>query len=403
MADLKTTHIYDNLFPKISNALSNTSNVRKVQEFFSNVLGNPNNNEALSMSVPYKSLFIHHKDEQKYYEAIGLTSQEIMHVVNTSPHIPKDSWFTVKNPMYMSLLLVAIYFKNKKNEQMFKAMMQLWSIYMYKNIKSKFFNPRKTGENALNCMNYTINRLSYKNDLKKYKNIEETIKKKTEGFINNWFESTEHKNELVGKITDNTLCKMIDDNHSRYKKLFINFFEEFKKDLDSGNYLNIDQDIDNEDEYIESDNVSFMVEKNTQKVMNKFILTTYPNGKIMEQVATREPGCSINNLRNMLNYIYDNHEKEFEKLVRVIIQIYLFEYKKKVEDIKTFDFEVTMRKHYKGQSVDDKNLNELKRIIDDIVDKSGLSKRISRKATINDCKRGLMLYVIIYIRYSMLS
>ena len=58
-----------------------------------------------------------------------------------------------------------------------------------------------------------------------------------------------------------------------------NFFVEFKKDLDSGNYLNIDQDVDTEDEYIESDNVSFMVEKNTQKVMNKFILTTYPNGK----------------------------------------------------------------------------------------------------------------------------
>ena len=400
MADPKSTHIYDNLYPKINTALGSTANVRKIQEFFSNVKGNQVNFEALSMSVPYKSLFIHHKEEEKYFQALGITSQEIMHVITTSPHIPKDSWFTVKNPMYMSLLLVAICFKNRKNEQMFKAIMQLWSIYMYKNVKSKYFNPRKTSENALNCMNFTINRLSYKNDLKKYKNIEETINKKTEVFVDNWFK--ERKKELDGKVTDETLCNMINDNHRRYDTLFKNFYAEFKKDLDSGNYLNVDHDIDTEDEYIESDNVSFMVEKNTQKVMNKFILTTYPNGKIMEQVASREPGCSINNLRNMMNYIYDNHEKEFEKLVRVIIQIYLFEYKKKVDDLKTFDFEITMRTHFKKQSVGDKNLNELKAIIDDIVDKSGLSKKITRAATLNDCKRGLMLYVIIYIRYSLL-
>lgn len=401
MADPQSTHIYDNLYPRILNALNNQANIRQVQEFFSNVKGNSTNFEALSMSVPYKSLFVHHKDEQKYFEAIGLSSHEIIHIINTSPHIPKDSWFTVKNPMYMSLLLVAICFKNKNNDQMFRAMMQIWSIYMYKNVKSKYFNPRKTGENALNCMNYTINRLSYKNDLKKYKNIEETINKKTDMFIENWFVG--RKKEVTGKVTDETLCNMINDNHRRYDTLFKNFYAEFKRDLDSGNYLNIDQDVDDGEEYIESDNVSFMVEKNTQKVMNKFILTTYPNGKIIEQVCSREPGCSTNNLRNMLNYVYDDHEKEFEKLVRVIIQIYLFEYKKRVEDLKTFDFEATMKKHYKGQSVDDKNLNELKRLIDSIADGSGLTKRVTRKATQNDCKRALMLYVVVYIRYSLIS
>lgn len=401
MADPTSTHIYDNIFPKISTSLNSPANVRKIQEFFSNVKGNSTNFEALSMSVPYKSLFIHHKDEQKYFETIGMSGQEILRVINTSPHIPKDSWFTVKNPMYMSLLLVAIYFKNKKNEQMFKAVMQLWSIYMYKNVKSKYFNPRKTGENALHCMNYTINRLSYKNDLKKYKNIEETINKKTEMFIKNWFE--ERKKDITGKVTDEILCNMINDNHRRYDTLFKNFYSEFKKDLDTGNYLNVDQDIDTEDEYIESDNVSFMVEKNTQKVMNKFILTTYPNGKIMEQVCSREPGCSINNLRNMLNYIYSDNEKEFEKIVRVVIQIYLFEYKKKVDDLKTFDFELTMKSHYKKQSIDDKNLNELKKSIDNIADKSGLTKKITRAATLNDCKRGLFLYIIIYIRYSLIN
>lgn len=400
MAESNSTIIYDKLYPKISESLSKPQNVRKVQEFFSTVMGSPNNNEALSMSVPYKSLFVHHKDEQKYFEAIGLINQEVLQVINMSPDI-KDTWQTVRNTMYMSLLLVAIYFKNKKNDKMFKAIMYLWSVYMYKSVKSNYFKANRTGENALRCMEYTINRLSYKNDLKKYKNIEETIKKKTEGFINNWFESSAHKNELNGKIKDKILCKMIEDNYSRYKKLLKNFFIEFKKDLDLGNYLNVDQDIDNEDEYIESDNVSFMVEKNTQKVMAKFILSTYPNGKIIEQVCMREPDCSINNLRNMVNYIYNDHERDFEKLVRVIIQVYLFDKKKKVEDLRTFDFEKEMREYYKKQNVGDKNLQELKAMVEKIFKNSNI--KTTRTATINACNRAFFLYVIIYIRYSLIS
>ena len=401
MADPQSTHIFDNIYPRISQVFSNSGNIRKLQEFYSNIVSSSVNSEALSMSIPYKSLFVHYKDEKRYFDILGISSQEIMNIITSSPHIPNDSWFTVKNPMYVSLLIIAIYFKNTRNDQMFKVMMKLWSLYMYKSVKSKYFNPRKTGENALRCMEYTINRLSYKNDLKKYKNIDETINKKTEIFIINWFEN--RKNELKGKVTDEIICNMINDNHRRYDTLFKNFFIEFKKDLDAGNYLNVDHDIDNDDQFIQSDNVSFMVEKNTQKVMNKFLLSISPNEKIIQQATTREPGCSTNNLRTMLHYIYDHHDKDFENLVRVIIQIYLFEYKKKVEDIKTFDFEITIRKHYKGQSSSDKNLNELKSIIDKVMEESGLNNRITRQATKNDCKRAFLLYVIIYIRYALLS
>jgi hypothetical protein len=63
MADPQSTHIYDNLMPRINANLNNQANVRKLQEFFSNVKGNSVNFEALSMAVPYKSLFIHHKDD----------------------------------------------------------------------------------------------------------------------------------------------------------------------------------------------------------------------------------------------------------------------------------------------------------------------------------------------------
>lgn len=399
MADLQSTVIFDSLFPLISKSLENRSNIIGVQNFFGKVMNSSNNSEALGMSVPYKSLFVNYKDELAYYDCIGISDKQVMEAINKSTHIPKDSWHTVKQHMYMSLLLVGIAFYRKKDMKMFEHTMFIWSVYMYKNVKGNYFKAQKTGENALKCMMSTINRLSYKNDLKKYKTIQNTIVKKTDGFIANWFDG--RPNDLKGSITDNILCRMIDDNYGRYNKLIRNFATEFYKDLESGNYMNVDQDIDTEDEYIESDNVSFMVEKNTQKVMNKFILSTYPNGKIMEQVCMREPDCSMNNLRNMVNYIYNDHERDFEKLVRVIIQVYLFDKKKKIEDLKTFDFEKEMREYYKGQAIGDKNLQELKEIVDKIFKNSNI--KTTRSATINACKRAFYLYTVIYIRYSLIG
>ena len=40
-------------------------------------------------------------------------------------------------------------------------------------------------------------------------------------FINNWFE--ERKKEVTGKVTDEVLCNMINDNHRRYDTLFKKF------------------------------------------------------------------------------------------------------------------------------------------------------------------------------------
>ena len=84
--------------------------------------------------------------------------------------------------------------------------------------------------------------------------------------------------------------------------------------MDSGNYMNVDQDIDDGETFIQSDNVSYMVERITQQVMNKFNLSAVPNYKIVDQVIEMHNGsCSKNNLRNMVNYLYDHHDKEQER------------------------------------------------------------------------------------------
>ena len=144
-----------------------------------------------------------------------------------------------------------------------------------------------------------------------------------------------------------------------------------------------------------------MVEKNTQKAMSKFILSAYPNPVILKQTCAIESGCSINTLRNITNYLYDNHDKEAEKMIRLILQIFLFESKKTLDDVKSLDFLTYMRDFYKKQTTSNPNLNDLKKTIEDVMEGSGTNAKIKRVATRNDCKKALLLYMLIFIQRSL--
>lgn len=391
----KSNVIYERLYNRIEASLKQPKNVAALRQVFGEIISR--NNEALSSIIPDRAVYMDARIEKKYYDILDIQPKEILQAIADSPDISND-WSTVKNPMYVSLILIVIYFNNTKKQDMVQQTMFICSLYMYRNVRTKYF--KRTSEATIKIMNYTISRLTYKSDLKKYGSVLKMIGKKSEMYLNNWL--IERKKDVTGVVTDDIICKMINDNHRRYSTVLNNFYAEFKQDSLNGNYLNTDMDIDDGETFIESDNVSFMVEKNTQKVMNKFILTTYPNPLIIKHTCAIESGCSSNNLRNMMNFVYDGNDKKIEEITRIILQTYLFEYKKKVDDIKSADFLITMRTHYKKQTSNNQNLNEMKAIIEYIIQGSGLTKKINRAATLNDCKKGLLLYILFFIQRSLL-
>lgn len=395
MATNKSTIIYNRLYDRIEASLKQPKNIAALRQVFGEIISR--NNEALSSIIPDRAVFMDSRTEKRYYEILGIRPDEILKAVSDAPDINND-WITVKNSMYVSLILIVIYFNNNKKQDMVQQTMFICSLYMYRNVRTKYF--KRTSEATVKIMNYTISRLTYKSDLKKYGSVLKMIGKKSEMYLNNWL--VERKSDVSGTVTDDVICKMINDNHRRYSTVLNNFYAEFKQDSLNGNYLNTDIDVDDGENFIESDNVSFMVEKNAQKIMNKFVLSTYPNPLIIKHACTIESGCSTNNLRNMMNFVHDGNDKKMEEMVRIILQTFLFEYKKKVDDVKSYDFIVIMKTHYKKQTTSNQNLNELKSLIDSIIEGSGLTKKINRPATLNDCKKGLLVYVLLFIQRSLI-
>lgn len=388
---VKSTVIYDRLFPTMYRNLSQPKNQAALKSVFNEMISR--NSEALASAIPDKPVYMDNRSEKKYYEVIGVSSQEIIKAVQDAPYI-SDDWLTVKNPMYISLMVAVFVFKSLKKTDMMNQCMFLCSLYMYRNVRSKYFS--KVSQSTINVMNYTISRLSYKSDLKKYGSILKMIGKKNEVFMNNWFEG--RKKDVEGIVTDEIICKMVNDNHRRYSTALNVFYADFKQDSLAGNYINTDKDVDNEDEYMASDNTSFAVEKSTQALMGKFSLSRYPDGVIIKHACTIESGCSTNNLRNVMNYIYDSQDKELEEMIRIILQTFLFEMKHPIDKVKSYDFLIEMRGFYKKQTTQNPNLNKLKELIDKFIVGSGITKKIKRTPTINDCKKAVLLYVLLFIQ-----
>lgn len=385
--------LFSRFYPMVESSLKQTRNVTAIRQVFNEILGR--NNESLSSAVPDKAVWVDSRQEKKYFEILNINKEDIINAIKDSSYI-SDEWLTIRNPMYISLILCIFYFNNNKKHDMVSLSMFMLSLYMYKNVRSKYF--ARTSENTSKVMNFTLSRLSKHHDLRVCGSIMKVIGKKNESYIGLWL--NDRSSDVKGTVKDEIICKMVNDNHRRYETFFNNFYSEFKKDLVNGNYMNVDEDIDDGENFIESDNVSFTVERLTQKVVNRFILSTAPSHTLLK-FASERGGCSINNLRTMHSYLINGHEKEFEMITRLILQGYLFEKRNQKEDIKTPDFVIEMLKYYKKQEVNNTNLVNLKSNVNKVFEESGLAAKVTRRASQDDCRRSIYLYIVTYIRDTM--
>ena len=222
----KSKVVYQSLYPKIRQSLSQPKNVSALKMVFNEIIGK--NSEALSSSIPDKAVYMDAKTEKKYFEIIGIRPEEVLEALEKSPDI-NNEWTTVKNPMYVSLIIVVFVFNDMNKKDLMNQAMFICSLYMYRNVRAKYFS--RVSESTINIMRYTISRLTYKSDLKKHGSVLKMIGKKNEVFINNWF--VERKKDVTGEVTDEIICKMVNDNHRRYSTTLNTFYAEFKEDIDT--------------------------------------------------------------------------------------------------------------------------------------------------------------------------
>ena len=107
--------LFSRFYPMVESSLKQTRNVTAIRQVFNEILGR--NNESLSSAVPDKAVWVDSRQEKKYFEILNINKEDIINAIKDSSYI-SDEWLTIRNPMYISLILCIFYFNNNKKHDM---------------------------------------------------------------------------------------------------------------------------------------------------------------------------------------------------------------------------------------------------------------------------------------------
>ncbi len=137
-----------------------------------------------------KPIFTIAKDQQVIYDAIGLTAAEITVAIDRSNAI-ENSWKVFTNSFYIACTLIIRYYVEKKQQGTTRACYMYLTINFYSSIYRNFFRINLADRSI---MDYTINNLSNKYDIKRLGSLHAALSK---------LASNNHKNNVASLFKDN--------------------------------------------------------------------------------------------------------------------------------------------------------------------------------------------------------
>ena len=343
------------------------------------------NMEYLSTSGPCYRITISDKDKTDFYSSIGLNEVMIKEAIKRSSYIG-NSWAIMTNPFYTACAVTIRHFINVGKAANVKLLSFFLCVGMYPLIHHKYF---KYNCNE-NIMNYTVSHLSNKYKYKQLKSVYSVL----EDLSMVCTKTHESKLKVGG---DAEFTKYINDMHARLNDNLKNVAVEYYKNHESGNYLNVDEENNDPDNYREADNSSYIIERIVNDVITK--LSMYGPNLKMVSIAAKMGDVSVNEMRNIANCITNEcNIADFKQMIQSILHIYIFDMQRTDKDIRSKDYIVTMLEVYKRTGEKDINLNTIRKLLDEWVVLTGLSKRITRKATLSSFKKAMYIFAVLTIQ-----
>lgn len=382
MADKNKT-ILERLYPVVDKHLASTSNQKAMLLAIGQFIDK--NMEYLSTSGPCYRITISDKVKTSFYDSLGLNEGMIKDAIFNSAYIGK-SWAIMTNPFYTACAVAIRYFIVKNKPDNVKILSFFLCIGMYPLIHHKYF---KYNCNE-NIMNYTISHLSNKYKYKQLQSLYNVLQDLSTV-------CTKTHEARLKQGSDQDFTKYINDMHARLNDNLKNVAVEYYKNHETGNYLNVDEDDNSEDNFRESDNSSYVIDRIVNDVTTKVAL----HGANIRVVSLSAKICdvSVNELRNTANILTnEDNLQDFKKMMEYMLQIYLFDLQMSKESIKSKDYLVNMLDIYKRTNNTDSNLNGIRKMLDEWMVISGATKRITRKASISSFKKAMYLFTALTIQ-----
>ena len=339
--------------------------------------------------------------ENIVYDTLGIDSEDLYKITSNIelPNGFQDKYLVKVNSRTTMLIQFALfmlyryYLINNKVKEM-EITKYYIAYFFYFSLFTKYFKykPNKA------VMEYTINSLSFKNQIKQT------------GSVNKWIytmsdASCRKYEPIIIRGADSDYYKCIRRTHTKFNDAMNNLFNAFMKDYENKNVMYTSKAQDSEGNMLDQNSLSADIIQLADKYTTRFFSNPNSEEVIAFVCDKKQKGGYIpeRDLRNTIFNIADDQSNQDD--VRAFYQsvFYLFfnnssNHKYTVKDVNTMNFMLQMQKMYKAGN----SINKNRIIIGNIIDKwlkvgSATYRSTNREATKSVFKRSIFDYFIIKV------
>ena len=381
-----STVLRDKLYPIVAKTLADKNHQKQYKEQIDRYMAK--NVQSYSTIGPSTRPMLPQSDVNKLLEIVGLSDQLIQKTLKEGGAI-NPAWKNATTSYNVAIVLSIRYFgKVKDDDQVHNGLIYLaTNIYQFMFWKYyKVFNPNEA------VMAYTIANLSQRFKLKKAGTIYAALMDITETCYNT------HK-PRIARGTDIDFVKFINDATSRINSFMRKLRNEFEENLKSGNYLQSERDDYSDEHYYEADSDSFAIDRITNKVLTNLVVNG-PDRKLVE-LAARNSEVSVNTLQtSILALISEDNRDDIRQMIERLLARYLNDNPNQgasLRDVGTNKFYVYCIRVYRQSNTSNKNIIEIKQILDKWVDDLDLKSKVSTVGSLGNYRKAIFVFFVFTI------
>ena len=375
------------------------------------------------LSTRYYGLKLLHtaSDENRFYDAAGITLEDLTKIVNDSPNLNHSIQDQV-NPFYNLLFAVATFYENKQKELekymapdhkieaakfvRFYLTLRIYSISQ----RQVFMHSPKTS-----VMDYNLEHLNNRYIFSKINNIYEWLYDVSVNSLTNVVEGQTRKVKNGGVVTTKTLDlkNPSDKDIYRWVSNTIRIIKSTLEKLLEAETLNkitnpnglVTEDIQatNKDTgkkfFVINANASNTIEIICNKVLSSFIQEPVIRENLLKVACKRASNISKTKVEIILNDIRRSNDNALlTEIIKDILSYWIISLNKESDTIHSVDFIKKCAIAYSISNTNDEFIIDLKNTLFTIIKKYASNYTATEsKSTINSFKQAVFLYIVFYI------
>lgn len=377
--------VRDKFYPQIEKTLKNASNERAFIKFIA-TYRDQNIDWLSNPTILNKQPLFTDTIRKKICTMFGINKDDIDLAAKDVPR-PEELGRDAKpsmNGFNCLLLLIMKYYLELKNETRFRFVCSLYAYSNYPTIWSKYF-----GANGIHepTMEYTVDNMIRKFTLKKLGSVE--------AYLNhNIGEASVYYKKGIMNASDEDLILITSNLQTRLNNSMNKIKNEYEKNRANQHAVFVDEEFNDEGEYISRNGTLGEIESLSNKYTTKFI-----SGIISDKLVTfcaKYSQVSAGELRNTLQ-IMQNPSKndEIKDFYAAIFYVFLNgEIHTSIKDIYSMRFPAIMDSIYRKGNSKDKNIILIKSLMNKWLTEGSLTYvRTNRLATQNNFKKAVFMYL----------